>query len=248
MASGEICILQSFSELEVRTKCRRPSSLTGAGLQRGGPPGTLLELFPYLPLSGGVPVKQLIAFFLLFTGGTLAAQQPNDGTSQEKFISGGMIRMHLEAGGYTIRPSDSANIVVKIDTDSERELSRVKVAIKTGPSTADIYIHNTPDHNFRAIIEVPRKSNLWVRLSAGQLTVGAVEGDKNLEIRAGQMEVEVPNPDDYGHRDASVWTGAIEASAFNISKGGLFRSFEQNGAGKFRLHAHIMSGEIDLRR
>ncbi len=190
----------------------------------------------------------ILVLILLFAAATLLAQKTPQDSWQEKFVSGGTIRMHLEAGGYTIRPTDSANIVVELSTDSERELHHVDVAIKPGPSTADVYIRNTPDHNFRAIIEVPRKSNLWVRLSAGQLTVGAVEGDKNLEIRAGQMEVEVPNPDDYGHRDASVWTGAIEASAFNISKGGLFRSFEQNGAGKFRLHAHIMSGEIDLRR
>ncbi len=40
--------------------------------------------------------------------------------------------------------------------------------------------------------------------------------------------------------------GSIEASAFNISKGGLFRSFTQKGAGKYRLHAHVATGEIDL--
>jgi len=42
-------------------------------------------------------------------------------------------------------------------------------------------------------------------------------------------------------------TGSIEASAFDVSKGGLFRSFEQQGPGKYRLHAHVMTGEIDLR-
>ena len=127
------------------------------------------------------------------------------------------------------------------------ELKRVKVDVDPGPSTAEIYIRNTPNNNFSATIEVPRRSDLWIRLTAGQLDVGPVEGDKNLEIRAGQLEVAVPDPEQYGHRDAGVLTGSIEASAFHVSKGGLFRSFEQAGSGKYRLHAHVMTGEIDLR-
>jgi len=185
-----------------------------------------------------------IVLALLMLTATLSAQS-SEPAVQQKFISGGRIRMHLEAGGYTIRPTDSTNIVVTYHTNSD---SHVKVEIKPEPSTADVDIRDTPHNNFKAVIEVPRRSNLWVRLSAGQITVEGVEGDKDLEIRAGQLEVEVAHPEDYGHRDASVLTGAIEASAFNVSKGGLFRSFEQNGPGKFRLHAHIMSGEIDLRR
>jgi hypothetical protein len=73
-----------------------------------------------------------------------------------------------------------------------------------------------------------------------------VEGDKDLEILAGQLEVEIPRPDEYGHRDASVTAGALDASAFNVAKGGLFRSFHDQGPGKYRLHAHVMTGEIDL--
>jgi hypothetical protein len=41
--------------------------------------------------------------------------------------------------------------------------------------------------------------------------------------------------------------GNLDASAFNISKGGLFRSFNEQGPGKYRLHAHVTTGEIDLR-
>jgi hypothetical protein len=59
--------------------------------------------------------------------------------------------------------------------------------------------------------------------------------------------VKIPHPDEYGRREASVRAGSIEASAFDVSKGGLFRSFEQHGNGKYRLHAHVTTGEIDLR-
>jgi hypothetical protein len=157
--------------------------------------------------------------------------------------------MHLESGGYTIRAidSDQPRIVVTYHANSETELRKIKVEIRPGTSSADIDIRDTPSNNFQAVIEVPRRSNLWIRLTAGKMTVDSIEGDKDLGIRAGQLEIEIPNPDEYGHREASVWTGSIDASAFGVNKGGLFRSFEQPGPGKYRLKAHIMSGEIDLR-
>src|SRR5271168_5143026 len=172
-----------------------------------------------------------------------SAQHP----AQQEFVSGGTIRLHLEAGGYTITPSDSANIVVTCRANSEEQLQRVKVEIKRAGSSADVYVSETPHNNFQATIEVPRSSNLWVRLSAGEVVVKDVEGDKNVQVLAGRIQIDVPHPELYGHRDASVTTGSIEASAFDVSKGGLFRSFEQHGPGKYRLHAHVITGEIDLR-
>jgi hypothetical protein len=33
-----------------------------------------------------------------------------------------------------------------------------------------------------------------------------------------------------------------------VEKGGLFRSFEERGNGKYRLHAHVGAGELTLRK
>jgi hypothetical protein len=181
--------------------------------------------------------------FVLLLSAFLQAQH----TAQQKFSSGGTVRLHLEAGGYTISPADSENIVVTCRAQTEEQLRRVKVEIRPTSSTADVYVSETPNDNFQATIEVPRHSNLWARLSAGELDVEDLEGDKNLEVLAGRIQVDIPHPELYGDRDASVTTGSIESSAFDISKGGLFRSFEQRGPGKYRLHVHVMTGEIDLR-
>ena len=188
-------------------------------------------------------------FLLLLIVPTMlhAEDRRPEATVQKKFISGGTIRLHLEAGGYTITPSDSDNIVVTYHANSESQLRRVKIDIQLRASTADVFVTDTPDNKFEATIEVPRRSNLWARLTAGELDVEAVEGDKNLELRAGALQVEIPHPEEYGHRDASVIMGGLEASAFDISKGGMFRSFEQQGPGKYRLHAHVLTGDIDLR-
>jgi hypothetical protein len=192
--------------------------------------------------------RPALLLLLLIVPALLNAEELRpEATAQKKFVSGGTIRLHLESGGYTISPSDSDNIVVTYHANSESRLRQVKVEFQLGTSNADVFVTNTPNNKFEATIEVPRHSNLWVRLTAGELDVEAVEGDKNLELRAGAIQVEIPHPEEYGHRDASVTMGGLEASAFDVSKGGMFRSFDQQGPGKYRLHAHVLTGDIDLR-
>ena len=192
-------------------------------------------------------MKRVGFLFLLLVPGLLHAQHAPEASAQQKFISGGTIHLRLEAGGYTISPNDSEYIVVTYRAHTEEQLKGVKVEIKPTTSGADVYVSETPHTNFQATIEVPRHSNLWVRLSTGELVIEEVEGDKNLEVLAGHIQVDIPQAGQYGHRDASVTAGSIESSAFDVSKGGLFRSFEQHGPGKYSLHAHVMTGEIDLR-
>jgi len=192
-------------------------------------------------------MKSLGFWFLLLVPCWLQAQCAPEASIQQKFTSGAEIRLHLEAGGYTITAGESENIRVTCRARSEERRRRVSVEIKRNSASADVYVSDTPNDNFHATIEVPRRSNLWVRLSAGELIIENVEGDKDLEVRAGRIQTDVPHPEQYGHRDAAVLTGSIKASAFGVSKGGLFRSFEQKGPGKYRLHASVMTGEIDLR-
>ena len=191
-------------------------------------------------------MKSLRIWLNLLVTGFLNAQRALETSAQHEFISGGTIRLHLEAGGYTVTPADSDHIVVTCRAHTEGQLQRLKVEIKPTAASADVYVSNTPHNDFHATIEVPRHSSLWARLSAGELVIQSVEGDKNVELRAGRLQIDIPHPEMYGHRDASVMTGSIESPVFNVSKGGLFRSFEQDGPGKYRLHAHVMTGEIDL--
>ena len=192
--------------------------------------------------------RSLLISLVLLAATTLYGQKDvPEAAVQQQFAGGGTIRLHLESGGYEIIPTDSGKIAVTYSARSAERLKNVKVAIKASQGRADVYVSNTPNNKFTATIEVPRESNLWVRLTAGDLNVGSVVGNKDLELRAGRLQVEIPRPQEYGHRDASVTTGSIEAGAFEVSTGGLFRSFHQQGPGKYRLHAHVMAGEIDLR-
>lgn len=194
-------------------------------------------------------MKSFALFLLLAATCAVAADKTEKGPAaqvQEKFAPGGFVRLHLGSGGYRVIDGDANTILVSYNTSNSDELKQVKVKIKTGSASADVFISDTPRNNFRATIEVPARSDLRVRMFAGEVVIDGVEGDKDVEVDAGRIEIRVPKPDDYGRRDASVHAGSIEASVFHISKGGLFRSFDQKGPGKYRLHAHVATGEIDL--
>ena len=174
---------------------------------------------------------------------TLAAQ--TTGSPAEKdFVSGGRIKMTLESGDYKILASSDNRIHVRWNEASARG---VQVKLTTNGNSADVRVENTPDNNFHATIEVPALADLRIRLTAGDMSVTGIKGDKDIEIRAGDLSISVGNSSDWGDVDASVTAGDINASPFQASKGGLFRSFHWRGPGKYRLHVHLMAGDVNLR-
>jgi hypothetical protein len=103
------------------------------------------------------------------------------------------------------------------------------------------------NNNLDVKIEVPRRTNLSVRMFAGEIRVEEVKGDKNIYLGAGQITIASIHDGDYRKVNASVSIGAIQARAFGVNKGGFFRSFsETNSSGDYRLQTHVTTGEIDL--
>jgi hypothetical protein len=74
-----------------------------------------------------------------------------------------------------------------------------------------------------------------------------VTGNKDVELHAGQLNISVDKPEEYGHVDVSVNAGELQAAAFGDSKGGLFRSISRDMSGKYRLHAHVGTGQLSVR-
>jgi hypothetical protein len=103
------------------------------------------------------------------------------------------------------------------------------------------------DHNLQIRIEVPRRTNLSVRMFAGQVTVDEVKGDKDIEIGAGQITISSIHAGDYRSVKASVGAGEVQAQAFGADQGGLFRTFDREiPGGDYRLQAHVTTGQIQL--
>lgn len=94
------------------------------------------------------------------------------------------------------------------------------------------------------MIEVPRKTDLRVRMLAGDLHVGEVEGNKDIEMRTGNLELSLIRPSDYAKADFSVRVGDLNAPSI---KNGVLRSLQTRGPGKYRLHAFVGVGGLTLR-
>lgn len=161
------------------------------------------------------------------------------------FASGKRLRMDLCSSGVEIRGTDENKVNISFEAKNGN-YDNVKVKLKASSDEATLEIHGCPHNNFQVVISVPKLTGLYVRMPAGQLEVHGVTGDKDMELHAGELDVDIGSPADYARVDASVITGEVDASPFNVSKGGFFRSFKRLGGGKYRLHAHVGTGQIDL--
>jgi len=192
-------------------------------------------------------MKRLVIMLLITAVASFAQEAKIDEAGrtpvQAKFVSGGRVRMELCPSGIDITGTDESTL--RVSYYPERD--DVRVRIQVSGDTADLRLTRCPHNNFRARIEIPKSSALYVRMFAGQLDINGVTGDKDVELTFGQVNLDVGKADEYGRVDASVNSGQINAVAFHVEKGGLFRSFDQHGPGKYRLHAHVGAGQVDLR-
>jgi len=184
---------------------------------------------------------------LAMVGLTVSAQEaPPSGSLERAFAANGTVRMDLVAGDYQITGSPEPRVRLDWRARDAKTLSKVRVRADVRGGELRLTTDSPHSKNLRFRIQVPDRSHLYVRLSAGDLKIEDIRGNKDVEIRAGDLRIDVGRADDYKKVDASLWAGDIKASAFRISKDGLFRSFDWSGPGDYRLHAHVMAGDVYL--
>lgn len=180
---------------------------------------------------------------LLMAGPAFAQER----SVERPFEAGGTVHLDLAAGEYRIVGTDSNAIRVRWHTKRPGDAEWVRVRLDVDGTTAHLETANRKD-GLRVTIEVPSRSNLDLTLSAGELAVRGVEGSKDVSVWAGEVEIQVGEPAKYRDVRASVQFGELTARPFDVSKGGLFRSFTAKGQGPYELHARLFAGELTLAR
>ena len=154
--------------------------------------------------------------------------------------------MDLAAGEYRITGSTENRVRIDWSARDADALSRVKTVADVRDKEVRITTDGPSNRSLKFTIQVPAQSDLYIRLTAGDMRIENVRGNKDVELRAGDLRIDVGRAEDYAKVDASLWAGDIKADAFNIYKDGLFRSFDWTGQGQYRLHAHLMAGDLRL--
>ena len=162
------------------------------------------------------------------------------------FNSGGKLRMYLRSGDFHIIGGSDNKITVRVSGRNAYQANDMRVQFDGSGDSADLTISDGPKNDLQVTIEVPKKTGLFVRMPAGNLELHHVTGDKDAELHAGELIIEVGDAGDYSRVDASVYSGGLEASPFGEFHGGLFRSFHKEGNGKYHLHAHVGAGDLTL--
>jgi len=122
-------------------------------------------------------------------------------------------------------------------------------SVKINIAANHLRIYGGPYHDVRIRIEVPEKTNLVIRAAAGDMTVSGITGDKDVELRAGDLTIHGAPPELYRVAEASVMAGILNARAFGVVKDGLFRNFrKENTAGQYRLRAKLLAGDLTLNK
>ena len=170
------------------------------------------------------------------------------GLTEKLFVSAGRIEMQLGAGTYAIRPASDTHIRVTISENSPR----ARVALTANATRATIAVTETPTNNFQATIEVPRTSDLIVRLSGGNLVLSGITGNKDIDSVAGNAEIAIGDLNDYASMEATVKAGDLNVGAFTGAKTtdsfGLLQRASWSGKGKYTLRANLGAGNLVLRK
>jgi hypothetical protein len=186
----------------------------------------------------------VVSILALASSQVIAENSAKDSLDTE-FVDNGRITMQLSAGTHDIIASPDNHIRVRWSVSKQSDLKKVDARTDVNGSSAKIDIEGE-GNNFRTVIEVPRHSDLVVRVTAGDLSIEEIIGDKDIRLRAGDLSIEVGDADNYAHVEGSLWAGDIDAGPFKYDSGGLFRSIEWQGSGKHELRFHLYAGDVKL--
>jgi hypothetical protein len=193
-------------------------------------------------------MHRLIAPLLIIAAVAACAPQISSeyaatGPVDKAFRSGGTVNMDLSAGQYVITGVNENRIRVRWSARNPEDAKKAKVVVDVKESHARI-LTDGPSNNFRVEIDLPARSDLVLRLSAGELSLRGLEGNKDISAWAGEVKVGVRDAAEYGKVSASLTAGEIRADAFGEKREGVFPGFTWSGKGRYELSTRLTAGQI----
>src|SRR5207237_1158725 len=120
-----------------------------------------------------------------------AKEGPNAGSRERAFSADGSVKMGPLAGHYRISCAPEGRVRIRWSVRDPESLAKVQARADVHDRQLSITTNGPSNNNLRFSIEVPTQSDLYVRLSAGDLTIEGVRGNKDVELRAGDLRIDV---------------------------------------------------------
>ena len=175
------------------------------------------------------------------------ADEPSANPTTIAFPAGGTVRMSLHVGTMEVVGVDEQRITVSWRSSRSKDEPDVKVKLtRSGPNAATLVVDG-PGNRVRYRIEVPRQSNVAIRMQAGDLAIHGLLGDVDADLLAGDLDLRVAEPARYRTVRTSVTAGELTAKPWDFETGGMFRSFVTKGNGEYDLRAHVLAGQLTIR-
>src|SRR5437588_4930417 len=118
---------------------------------------------------------RFVPIVLLSLALVASAQRQSGKNTEQNFAPGGKVEMHLTAGDYEIIGTDASKIHVTYTADQGDE---VTVSTETHNGSAKLTVESRSSNNLHVRIELPKRTDVTVRLSAGDLRVKGLVGNK----------------------------------------------------------------------
>src|SRR5262245_50054592 len=137
----------------------------------------------------------ILAVTLVLVSMVAAQTSPVEDFMQRPFSAGKKVYMKLASGDYAIRAGRDDRILVRWvinKPDGYRDKMDRKVKIETFATSANVRTDDVwRDSQF--IIELPARSDLYLRIRAGDIGVKGIDGNKDIRMTAGDLEIDL-NP------------------------------------------------------
>jgi len=170
-------------------------------------------------------------------------------TESWNIADGAKLEVKLRFGDLRVISSDDPRLSITYTTHSNHaNFSRkVEARFLVTPHDASLKLSAPRRGSVDVELRVPSRSNLHVRVSAGDLSIDPVEGSLDVETHAGDIRIKLPAHVDLGLVDASTHAGDVNAP-FGKPHGWIGSKLDYDGGGKYRIHAHTFAGDIDFER
>jgi hypothetical protein len=165
------------------------------------------------------------------------------------FAAGGYLHVRLSVGDLHVKRGDTNKISLHYTIKSSRE-KNVKEAsvdfdVRGNDATIEFHSPSSSNMQFDVEIEVPQNTNLDAHVKVGDVTVGDVQGDKDLSVGVGDVRI---GSERAGYRivNASTGIGDVHGEGYGETSGWLGKKLKYHGEGRYELRAHVGVGDIHL--